>query len=213
MIPPLHHIKGYNLKLSGKPLPVSNTCRCRTGGRRGWPPALRQTTLGSQSRRPGQSGLVAIRGQAPAEVQFRSPGGGTVSAVNFGPRRRLQEVAITVDLKKPLRSSPGFRVPNSTRSTRRRSSSRLSPEAVALIRELPFRDAARPENLPPAVFVYLDNLEPFHPLPQVYLHGAARPSGLRISGPPRLAGAPAVVTACRDNAQALNGLKGHRAER
>jgi Na+-transporting NADH:ubiquinone oxidoreductase subunit A len=66
----------------------------------------------------------------------------------------------------------------------------------ALIRELPFRDAARPETVPPILYVGLDNLEPFHALPEVYLRERRDQMafGLRVLA--RIAGAPAVVTAC-----------------
>jgi Na+-transporting NADH:ubiquinone oxidoreductase subunit A len=40
-----------------------------------------------------------------------------------------------------------------------------------LIKELPFRDYAQADFVPPALFVSLGSLEPFHPAPQVYLHG------------------------------------------
>jgi Na+-transporting NADH:ubiquinone oxidoreductase subunit A len=143
------------------------------------------------------------------EIQFRSPGGGTVNAVTFGPRRRLQEVVISLDIDEDYEDFP--QVSNTDLGSIGRE--RLIELIVGgglwpLIRELPFRDAARPEALPPAVFVYLDNLEPFHPLPKIYLDGARDllDFGLRLLE--RLSGAPPVVTACSHNAEVLGGLKG-----
>jgi len=143
------------------------------------------------------------------EIQFRSPGGGTVNAVTFGPRRRLQEVVISLDIDEDYEDFP--KVSNADLGSIGRE--QLIERVVGgglwpLIRELPFRDAARPEALPPAVFVYLDNLEPFHPLPKIYLDGAVEllDFGLRVLK--RLSGATPVVTACSHNAEALGGLKG-----
>jgi len=143
------------------------------------------------------------------EIQFRSPGGGTVNAVTFGPRRRLQEVVISLDIDEDYEDFP--QVSNADLGSIGRE--RLIELIVGgglwpLIRELPFRDAARPEALPPAVFVYLDNLEPFHPLPKIYLDGAVDllDFGLRLLE--RLSGATPVVTACSHNAEVLGGLKG-----
>jgi Na+-transporting NADH:ubiquinone oxidoreductase subunit A len=209
MVSTLHHIKGYNLKLSGKPsavledLPLPKQVAAVAGRLRFVKPRL-AVKVGDRVK----VGSLLFADKRRPEVQFRSPGGGTVSAVNFGPRRRLQEVVITVDLEEAFEEFP--RISGAELDSIDRA--RLIELIVAgglwpLIRELPFRDAARPENLPPAVFVYLDSLEPFHPLPQVYLQGREDllQFGLRVLHV--LAGAPALVTACRDNAQALNGLK------
>jgi Na+-transporting NADH:ubiquinone oxidoreductase subunit A len=143
------------------------------------------------------------------EVQFRSPGGGTVSAVNFGPRRQLQEVVVTLDVEEAYEEFP--RVSDADLESIGRE--RLLELVIGgglwpLIRELPFRDTARPETVPPAIFVYLDNIEPFHPLPRIYLDGRwdLLAFGLRVIE--RLAGKPAVVTVCRENAEGLEYLNG-----
>jgi Na+-transporting NADH:ubiquinone oxidoreductase subunit A len=143
------------------------------------------------------------------EVQYRSPGGGTVSAVTFGPRRRLQEVVISLDIDEDYEEFPRISDAELGSIGRERLIERVVGGGLwPLIRELPFRDAARPEAFPPAVFVNLDNLEPFHPLPKIYLDGAVDLLDFGLHVLDRLSGAPPVVTAFRDNAEVLGSLTG-----
>jgi Na+-transporting NADH:ubiquinone oxidoreductase subunit A len=210
MIPPLHHIKGYNLKLSGKPLPVLEDLPlprqvAAVASRLRFVKPRLAVNVGDRVK----VGSLLFADKRRPEVQFRSPGGGTVSAVNFGPRRRLQEVVVTLDVEEAYEEFP--RVSDADLESIGRE--RLIELVIGgglwpLIRELPFRDAARPETAPPAIFVYLDNLEPFHPLPRVYVDGRwdLLAFGLRVLD--RLAGKPAVVTVCRENAEGLESLNG-----
>lgn len=209
MISPLHLIKGYDLNLSGRPAPVLEDL----------PPPSQVAAVADRLRfvKPRLAvkvgdrvkvGSLLFSDKSRAEVQFRSPGGGTVSAVNFGPRRQLQEVVISLDSAEDYEEFPRVSEPDLKSIDRARLIELITGGGLwPLIRVLPYRDAARPENLPPALFVYLDSLEPFHPLPQVYLEGRKNllHFGLRVLE--RLAGAPAIVTACRANAESLNGLR------
>jgi Na+-transporting NADH:ubiquinone oxidoreductase subunit A len=206
----VHLIKGYNLKLSGRPLPEVEHL----------PPPSQVAALGGRLRfvKPRLAvklgdrvkvGSLLFADKRRPEVQFRSPGGGTVSAVNFGPRRQLQEVVVTLDVEEAYEEFP--RVSDADLESIGRE--RLLELVIGgglwpLIRELPFRDTARPETVPPAIFVYLDNIEPFHPLPRIYLDGRwdLLAFGLRVIE--RLAGKPAVVTVCRENAEGLEYLNG-----
>jgi Na+-transporting NADH:ubiquinone oxidoreductase subunit A len=89
MISPLHLIKGYDLNLSGRPSPVLEDL----------PPPSQVAAVADRLRfvKPRLAvkvgdrvkvGSLLFSDKSRAEVQFRSPGGGTVSAVNFGPRRQ-----------------------------------------------------------------------------------------------------------------------------
>jgi Na+-transporting NADH:ubiquinone oxidoreductase subunit A len=62
-----------------------------------------------------------------------------------------------------------------------------------LIKELPFRDHARPDAVPPALYVNLDSSEPFHPLPQVYLPGNEALFRFGLKALNKLAAAPVYV--------------------
>jgi len=209
MISPLHLIKGYDLNLSGRPAPVLEDL----------PPPSQVAAVADRLRfvKPRLAvkvgdrvkvGSLLFSDKSRAEVQFRSPGGGTVSAVNFGPRRQLQEVAISLDAEEANEEFSRVSDADLSSIDRRRLVELIVGGGLwPLIRELPYRDAARPQTPPPAVFVPLDSLEPFHPLPQVYLDGREEllEFGLRVLE--RLAGTPAVVTACRDNAESLGGAR------
>jgi Na+-transporting NADH:ubiquinone oxidoreductase subunit A len=155
-----------------------------------------------------KTGSLLFADKRRPEIQFRSPGGGTVSAVNYGPRRRLQEVVVALDDEEEPEEFPQLSEAELASIDRRRLIDRIIGGGLwPLIRELPFREAARPETTPPAIFVYLDNLDPFHPLPQVYLEGQddLLAFGLRVLE--RLAEKPPVVTACQENADRLANLK------
>ena len=104
------------------------------------------------------------------DIQFLSPGGGHVADIRFGPRRVIQEIIIELD---ETESSVEFER-YSQADVDRMSREQLVQALVAgglwpLIRELPFRDYAQPDFVPPALFVSLGSLEPFHPAPQIYL--------------------------------------------
>lgn len=206
----MHLIKGYNLKLSGRSLPVLEELPrprqvAAVAGRLRFVKPHLAVNVGDRVK----VGSLLFADKRRPEVQFRSPGGGTVSAVNFGPRRRLQEVVVTLDVEEtheefPRVSDAGLESTGRDRLIELIVGGGLWP----LIRELPFRDSARPETVPPAIFVHLDNLEPFHPLPRVYLEGRRDllAFGLRVLE--RLAGKPPVVTVCRENAEGLESLNG-----
>ena len=148
MISPLHLIKGYNLKLSGRPLPeVEHLPPPRqvaaVAGRLRFVKPRLAVKVGDRVK----VGSLLFADKHRPEIQFRSPGGGTVNAVNFGPRRRLQEVVITLDVEEAYEEFP--RVSDADLESIGRE--RLIELVIGgglwpLIRELPFRDAARPET-------------------------------------------------------------------
>jgi len=103
----LHLAKGYNLKLSGRPLPeleelpTPRQVAAVAARLRFVKPRL-AVNVGNRVK----VGSLLFSDKSRPEVQFRSPGGGTVSAVNFGPRRRLQEVVITLDAEEEPEEFP-----------------------------------------------------------------------------------------------------------
>jgi Na+-transporting NADH:ubiquinone oxidoreductase subunit A len=210
MLSPLHLIKGYDLKLCGRPslgledLPPPTQVAAVAGRLRFVKPRL-AVKVGDRVK----VGSLLFSDKSRLEVQFRSPGGGTVSAVNFGPRRQLQEVVVTLDVEEAYEEFPRVSDADLRSIDRERLIELVMGGGLwPLIRELPFRDTARTETAPPAIFVYLDNIEPFHPLPRIYLDGRwdLLAFGLRVIE--RLAGKPAVVTVCRENAEGLESLNG-----
>ena len=204
-ISPLHLRKGYDLRLSGKPLPdvvdlpPPSHVAAVAGRLRFVKPRL-AVKVGDRVK----IGSLLFADKTRPEVQFRSPGGGVVGALNFGPRRRLLEVVVELDAAEAHEEFPRVADAELESIGRERLIELLIGGGLwPLIRELPFRDAARPKALPPAVLVPLDNLDPFHPLPQAYLeaHAERLSFGLRVLE--RLVGKPPVVTVCRENAAGL----------
>lgn len=209
-ISPLHLHKGYDLRLSGRPLPELEDLPppshvAAVAGRLRFVKPRLAVSVGDRV----QVGSLLFADKNRPEIQFRSPGGGVVSAVNVGPRRRLLEVVVALDAAEAYAEFPRMTDDDLESIDRKRLIDLVIGGGLwPLVRELPFRDAARPEALPSAVFVALDNLDPFHPLPRVYLDGRERllSFGLRVIE--RLAGKTPVVTVCRKHAEGLGNLRG-----
>jgi Na+-transporting NADH:ubiquinone oxidoreductase subunit A len=154
-----------------------------------------------------KAGGLLFADQTRPEMPLRSPGGGRVAAVEFGPRRRLKRIVVALDPEEAFEEFPPLdpgeieRIPLAALRERV-----LASGLWPLVRELPFRCPARPELKPAAVFVHLDNFEPFHPRPEIYLEGAHErfECGLRVLE--RLAEAPVRVTAGAESLAALNGM-------
>ena len=106
------------------------------------------------------------------DIHFLSPGGGRVIDICFGPRRVIQEIVIQLDDTEKAIEFERYNQADVDKMSREQLVQALVGGGLwPLIKELPFRDYARPGVVPPALFVGLDSLEPFHPSPQVYLPG------------------------------------------
>ena len=119
-----------------------------------------------------QLGEPLIEDKRNPTVRFLSPGGGRIAEINFGPRRVIREIVIerngdeAVEMFDPIAESDIGSIPRD-----RLIETILAGGLWPLIRQLPFRDYAQPEVEPPMLFIVLGNLEPFAPLPEVYLAG------------------------------------------
>lgn len=206
----VHLKKGYDLRMAGRPaleledLPRPNRVAAVAERLRFAKPRL-AAKVGDRVK----VGSLLFTDKRRPELQFRSPGGGAVCAVNFGYRRRLQEVVIELDAEERYEAFERISEDDLDSVDRNRLVELIIAGGLwSLIREFPFRDAARPETVPPLLYVGLDNLEPFHPVPEVYLRERhdLMTFGLKVLA--RIAGAPAVVTACRTRAAQLAPLNG-----
>jgi Na+-transporting NADH:ubiquinone oxidoreductase subunit A len=74
----------------------------------------------------------------------------------------------------------------------------LSGGMWPLLRSLPFRDIADPEIVPPAIIANLDNLDPFHPMPELYLNGSGESFFLGLQALRKLSKV-VQVTSCSGN--------------
>lgn len=127
-------------------------------------------------------------------VRFLSPGGGRVKAIRFGERRSIREIAIALSPVEEKDPFPAFSESDIDRMPRSDLvSAMLNGGVWPLLRALPFRDRVLPEEIPPAIWVVLENTDPFHPSPDHYLSGreALFLFGLRVLN--RLSGTVQVV--------------------
>jgi Na+-transporting NADH:ubiquinone oxidoreductase subunit A len=203
--------KGYNLNIIGKPAPELESM----------PKPIHLAFLPQQipfvkprlKVNTGDSvriGSALIEDKRNSAIQFLSPGSGKISAVNFGARRVIKEIVIQLDDEE---THIEFE-PISKRDLEKISRDQLIQAIIAgglwpLIRELPFRDYAEPNRTPPRLFVGLGSLEPFKPLPEVYLAGQIDLFAFGLDILHKLAGDRVYVCAPQMNAtvgKKLNGL-------
>ncbi|MEJ5359366.1 MAG: 4Fe-4S dicluster domain-containing protein [Desulfobacterales bacterium] len=205
----MHLPNGFTLRLSGRPAetlaaaPAPRQVAAVAARTRFLKPRL-AVKVGDRVK----TGTLLFSDKRRPELRFLSPGAGRVCAVNYGPRRSLQEVVI--DLEEPEEAEAFPRLDEAGLAA-------IEPEALrrrvvegglwSLIRELPFREAAALDRRPPEVVVFLDHLEPFHPRPRVYLEGRIDRFrfGLRVLE--KLSGRPPVVTACAGGTEGVEELK------
>ncbi|MCU0559676.1 MAG: 4Fe-4S dicluster domain-containing protein [Desulfobacterales bacterium] len=153
-------------------------------------------------------GSVLFEDKRHPGVFYRSPGAGTVSAVSLGPRRLVRHIVVDLDEQEAFEEFGPIDRGELERIDRLDLIDRLMAGGLwPLVRELPFRDAARREARPPALFVHLDNLDPFHPLPPVYLRGCEDLFEFGLRALERAADAPVNVSLAKENAAAINGLR------
>ena len=146
-------------------------------------------------------------------IGFSSPGGGTVEAIDFGPRRIIRAITIRLD-KEEQKQSFGAVTPQQLAVMSREELARhlMAGGLWPLVRALPFRDMADPAVTPPAVIVNLDTLDLFHPGPGLYLKDALDPFFFGLDALNRLAPEVYLVT-CHDTedlAPALTRAVTHR---
>ena len=106
------------------------------------------------------------------DIQFLSPGAGHVADIRFGPRRVIQEIIIELDEPEEKVEFERYSQADIDKMTREQVLQAIVAGGLwPLIKELPFRDYAQTDFVPSTLFVSLGSLEPFHPAPQIYLHG------------------------------------------
>jgi len=118
-------------------------------------------------------GSPLIEDKRNKEIQFLSPGSGEIVEIDFGPRRVIQEIVIRLDATEKAVEFERYSSADIAGMSRGQVADALITGGLwPLIRELPFRDYARPDVAPPALYITLDSLEPFKPAPSVYLNGS-----------------------------------------
>ncbi len=117
-------------------------------------------------------GSILFEDKRNTDIVFRSPAGGRIKDIVYGPRRVIQQVIITRNSEEDAESFVTFPDADLIAIPRQDLVTAITNGGLwHVFRELPFRDIPDPETLPPAIVVRLSNTEPFHPLPEVYLEG------------------------------------------
>ncbi len=145
-------------------------------------------------------------------IAFCSPGGGTVRRILFGPRRLIREIVIDCDREEAFEARPALDEDALGGVERADLVSMLLKGGVwPLLRALPIRDIARPDRIPPAIIVSLDNREPFHPSAGIYLEGRTDLFRYGLAVLHRLAeSGPVIVAARPETADRFPGIVTHR---
>lgn len=119
-----------------------------------------------------QLGSPLFEDKRNPNIRFLSPGSGLVEEIKFGPRRVIQEIIVKLDEAEEKASFAQYSETEVDKLSRAQLVQAIIDGGLwPLIRELPCRDYARPDFIPPAIYVCLGSLEPFQPEPMAYLTG------------------------------------------
>ena len=167
----IHIKKGYNLNILGKPAEdiIVLTAPDRVALLPERIPFIKprlKVKIGDTV----QIGTPLIEDKRDPTIQLHSPGGGRITDIRFGPRRVIEAIVIAVAQNEEHVTFDSYtdkEIENLERT--RLVQSIVKGGLWPLIRELPYRDYPSPDTIPPAIYISLDNLEPFQPLPEIYL--------------------------------------------
>jgi len=169
----IHIKKGYHLRLAGAPTDTlkSYTSPSRVAACPSRIPFIKPR-LKVKKGDTVQVGTLLYEDKQDSRFQFLSPGGGQVEEIRLRPRRIIEAIVIALSSNESQVTFPTLS--NQDVDTISRSSlvDMLCTGGVwPFIRALPFRDIAHPDSIPPAIFISLDDLEPFQATPKIYLNG------------------------------------------
>ncbi|MBF0224011.1 MAG: NADH:ubiquinone reductase (Na(+)-transporting) subunit A [Desulfobacterales bacterium] len=115
-------------------------------------------------------GTILFEDKRNPEIKFLSPGGGKISQIIFGEKRAVSEIIVALDEKEEYEIFETITENDLSSSNKEKIIRALMEGGVwSFLREFPFRDIARPNFEPPIIFVNIENFDPYHPTPEVYL--------------------------------------------
>jgi Na+-transporting NADH:ubiquinone oxidoreductase subunit A len=153
-------------------------------------------------------GSVLFVDKRNPEFKFLSPGGGKVTQINFGPRRVIREIVITLDNEETFETFESVAENQIAHSDRQKLIELLLDGGLwPLVRQFPFRDIAKTVDPPPAIIVNLDDGEPFQTASDVYLSGQKDLWEYGIKVLRQLAQDKVYVSAHRDNSDVVEEYK------
>lgn len=116
-------------------------------------------------------GSLLFEDKKEPRFRFLSPGGGHIEDIQFGPRRIIDQIVIKRSPEEENVTFPTLGKAALNIIDRKDLITMLTGGGVwPMIRSLPFRDIADPDAVPPAIFVTLDDSEPFLPHADCYLN-------------------------------------------
>ena len=206
----LHVKKGFHLIIAGRPSPELEILKkpSRIAVLPEKIPFIKPR-LKVEAGAPVNIGSLLFEDKRNPELKFLSPGGGRIADITLGPRRVIEKIVIELDdderydPREPL-GNDALEALGRGELVKRILSAGLWP----LMRELPFRDIARPGVTPPAIFVSLSNKEPFQPSPEVYLDGKEALFEYGIDILKKLSGNRVCISISADDTATLRRLNG-----
>jgi Na+-transporting NADH:ubiquinone oxidoreductase subunit A len=200
--------KGYNLKVSGVP---SLECRhTRPPSQLAVLPVKIPFIKPRLSVKEGDMvdvGSELFFDKKKPEIIFCSPGAGKIETIAYGRRRVIEEVVISLKDEETFKEFPSFDG-NSLEDLSREDliETLLNGGLWPLIRELPIRNIAPTDIVPPRIIVSISNQEPFQAKPQVYLQGKEKlfEYGLKVLN--RLCPNKVLVSVCKEDAGSVGSF-------
>jgi Na+-transporting NADH:ubiquinone oxidoreductase subunit A len=117
-------------------------------------------------------GSLLCEDKRDARLRLLSPGGGEIVDIRFGPRRVIDAIVIALDKEEEAVAFATLSSEQIKGMTRHALVDHLLQGGLwPLIKALPFRTIASPDETPPAIYVGLGGLEPFQARPELYLQG------------------------------------------
>lgn len=115
-------------------------------------------------------GSLLCEDKRDPRLRFLSPGGGKVAEIRLGPRRVIEAIVIALDPEEELVDFEPLSREQVARLERQELVDHLLRGGLwPLIKALPFRQIAPPDEAPPVIYVGLGGQEPFLARPEVYL--------------------------------------------
>ncbi|NOZ03343.1 MAG: Na(+)-translocating NADH-quinone reductase subunit A [FCB group bacterium] len=168
--------KGHNIKIAGEPKPEV------IAGER--PATVALVPVEFRYVKPKllvkegdtvQLGAPVFFDKRNPQVRWASPGGGTVTKIQFGPRRVIEKVIITLDREEEIFTVPVYDQDTlSTLDRGRIIETLLAANLWPLIRQRPFNKIANPDDKPKAIFISGLNTAPLTVDLELALEGQER---------------------------------------
>ncbi|MCU0599857.1 MAG: 4Fe-4S binding protein [Desulfobacterales bacterium] len=115
-------------------------------------------------------GTPILEDKKKSYIKFLSPAGGSITSINYGPRRMIREIIISVE---PMERHVKFSILDINclaKINEKDLADHLIDGGVwPYIRELPFRKIADPFKKPPSIWVHLDSADSYQPGSEIYL--------------------------------------------